>query len=193
MPLRRFLISTGVVAFLLTGAGYAWTFTPSYSLHRIRQALEAHDYVTFSRYVDVDSVLDHALDELTETTEGSAQEPAPRGPLAGALRKGFLKNFARGARPVIKAGLEIAVAQTVKDRDRPLPEIPALAVIGALWYGRADGDTVSFPVKVKRGEQIEVRARQAPEGLWRVVEVSNLSAFLPTLKSRPSAGQPQNG
>ena len=29
--------------------------------------------------------------------------------------------------------------------------------------------------------------------LWRVVEVSNLSAFLPTLKPRQSTEQPGNG
>ncbi|TMA51094.1 MAG: hypothetical protein E6J80_13905 [Deltaproteobacteria bacterium] len=68
-----------------------------------------------------------------------------------------------------------------------------MAVIGALWYGRGDGGTVSFPVKVKKGKQIEVKARQTPDGLWRVVEVSNLSAFLPTLKPRQSAEQPGNG
>ena len=184
---RRRLVGAGICVLLLGGAGYAWTFTPSYSLYRIKGALEAHDYPAFSRYVDVDSVLDHALDEVVENKEKSPEEPAPQGPLARALR------IARHARKVIKAGLEVAVEQTVKDRDHPPPQIPALAVIGALWYGRADGDTVSFPVKVKKGKQIEVKTRQTPDGLWRVVEVSNLSAFLPTLKPRQSAEQPGNG
>src|SRR5439155_16181058 len=184
---RRRLVGVGIFVLLLGGAGYAWTFTPSYSLYRIKSALEAHDYPAFSRYVDVDSVLDHALDEVVENKEKSPEEPAPQGPLARALR------IARHARKVIKAGLEVAVEQTVKDRDHPPPQIPALAVIGALWYGRADGDTVSFPVKVKKGKQLEVTARQTPEGLWRVVQVSNLSALLPTLKPRQSVEQPGNG
>ncbi|MBI3302742.1 MAG: DUF2939 domain-containing protein [Deltaproteobacteria bacterium] len=190
---RRLAISTGSFLLLLTGAGCAWTFTPSYSLYRIKQALEAHDYAAFSHYVDVDSVLDHALDEFVESKEKNAEEPGRRGSLARALRKGFLKNFARDARDVVKAGLEIAVEQAVKDRDHPLPEIPAFAVIGALWYKRADGDTASFPVKVKKGKQIEIKARQTPEGLWRVVEVANLPALLPTLKSHHTGDQPENG
>ena len=190
---RRRLVGVGICVLLLGGAGYAWTFTPSYSLYRIKSALEAHDYPAFSRYVDVDSVLDHALDQVVENKEKSPEEPAPHGPLARALRKGFFKRFARDAREVVKAGLEVAVEQKVKDRDHPPPQIPAFAVIGALWYGRGDGGTVSFPVKVKKGKQIEVKARQTPAGLWRVVEVSNLSAFLPTLKPRQSAEQPGNG
>ncbi|MGH7966735.1 MAG: hypothetical protein ACRERD_33730 [Candidatus Binatia bacterium] len=170
---------------LLAGLGYAWTFTPSYSLFRIKYALEAHDYDTFSRYVDVDSVLDHALDEFGGNPEQEREEANPEGLLGKALRKGFLKNFARDARPVVKAGLRIVVEQTVKNRDHPLPQIPFAAVVGALWYGRTDeGNTVSFPIKIKKGEHIQIKARQTPAGLWRVVEVSDLSAFLSTIKSR---------
>jgi hypothetical protein len=191
--LRPLLVGSGLGGLLLLGAAYGWTFTPSYSLYCIRQALKAHDYATFSRYVDVDSVLDHALAELLEDKDNDAGAPAPRTPLAKALRKGVFKKFARDARPVMKAGLEIAVEQAVKDRDRPLPEIPAIGVIAALWQGYRDGDTVRFPVKVRQGKRIEIRARQTAEGLWRVVEVSPVSALLPTLKPRPPADQPEKG
>jgi hypothetical protein len=98
-----------------------------------------------------------------------------------------LKDFAEGARTVVKAGLDIAVEQAVKNPESQLPEIPASALLAALWVGRADGDTVRFPIKVKKGERIEVRARQTPEGHWQVVEVENLPALLPTLKSRFAA------
>jgi len=179
------VLSIGIFALVLAAAGYAWTFTPSYSVYQIKQALETHDYATFSRYVDVDSVLDHALDEFGSNPEQETDTPAPGGLLGKALRKGFLKNFARDARPVVKAGLRIVVEQTVKNRDHPLPQIPLAAVVGALWYGRTDdGNTVSFPIKIKKGERIQIKARQTPAGVWRVVEVSDLSAFLSTLKSR---------
>src|SRR6266508_6950601 len=104
---RRLMVGASLLVLLLAGAGYAWTFTPSYSLYRIKSALEAHDYPAFSRYVDVDSVLDHALDEFVENKEKSPEEPVPRGPLARALRKGFLTRFARDAREVVKAALEV--------------------------------------------------------------------------------------
>jgi hypothetical protein len=181
---RRFLIGAALLVLLLVGGGYAWTRTPSYCLYQIKQALETHDYPLFTQYVDVDSVLDHALDELTGQGEKSAEEPTPRGSLAKALRKGLLKNFARETRAVVKASLEIVVEQAVKNRESQLPEIPASAVVATLWVGRAEGDTANFPIKVKKGDQIEVKARQTPEGLWRVVEIENLSALLPSLKSR---------
>jgi hypothetical protein len=185
--LRHFLLGGGVVVLLVAGLAYAWTFTPSYSLYWIRQALETHDYALFMQYVDVDSVLDHAIDDFATQGKTDPNEFPLRGTLGKLLRKGPLKDFAEGARAVVKAGLDIAVEQAVKNPESQLPEIPASALLAALWVGRADEDTVRFPIKVKKGERIEVRARQTPEGRWQVVEVENLPALLPTLKSRFAA------
>jgi hypothetical protein len=184
---HRLLVGSGIVVLLLAGLGYAWTFTPSYSLYWIRQALKTHDYTLFTQYVDVDSVLDHAIDDFTGQGKTDPGELPLRGTLGKMLRKGPLKDFAEGARAVVKAGLDIAVEQAIKNPDSQLPEIPASALLAALWVGRAEGDTVRFPIKVKKGDRIEVRARQTPEGRWQVVEVENLPALLPTLKSRLAA------
>lgn len=178
-------IGAAIVVLLLTGAGYAWTFTPSYSLYQIRRALSEHDYPAFSRYVDVDSVVDHAFEEL----QLGAGESAPRGFLGKLLKKGLSSPFAQQAREVMKAGVSIAVEQAVSDRDRPLPQIPAFAVIGALWQGHTEEDTTAFPIKLKKDVRIEVKARQTSEGIWRVVEVANLSALLPLLRQEQSPDQ----
>jgi hypothetical protein len=189
--IHRILISGGITLLVLIGAGYAWTRTPSYSLYRIKQALEAHDYATFSQYVDVDSVLDHALTEFADDVQAKATESHPHGPLAKAFRKGFLKRFAHEAGEIAKAGLGMAVEQAIKDPDRQLPEIPAFAIVGALWQGRTEGDMVSFPVKVKKRGQIEVKMQRSSGGVWRVVEVENLPVLVPALKSRQSQEQQQ--
>ncbi len=185
---RRLLVGGSLVLVFVVGLLYAWTFTPSYALYRIRQALETHDYVTFSRHVDVDSVLDHALDEFVEQERAIGQ--APQGPLAKALRKGWFKHLAREAREITKAGLAMAVEQAITDPDRQLPEIPAFAVVGALWQGHREGDFVSFPVKVKKGGRVEVKMRQTTVGTWRVVEVANLSALFSALRSCTASSTP---
>lgn len=182
---RSLTTGAAIAVLLLTGAGYAWTFTPSYSLYQIRRALIAHDYPTFSRYVDVDSVVDHAFEEL----QLGAGESAPRGLFGKLLKKGLSGAFAQQAREVMKAGVSIAVEQAVTDRDRPLPQIPAFAVIGASWQGHTEEDTTAFPIKLKKGVRLEVKARQTSEGVWRVVEVANLSALLPLLRAEQSLDQ----
>jgi hypothetical protein len=185
----------GALALLLIGAGYAWTGTPSYSLYRIRQALLTHDYATFSYYVDVDSVLDHGFDQFAqEKRQEEGTTPQPRGSLGKLLKKGFLKGLVSDARDIVKAGVEMAVEQAVRDRERPLPEIPFVAVIAALWNGHAEDDVIRFPIKVKKGEMIEVNTQKSPAGVWRVVEVTNLPSLLPLLKHhRNKQEQPADG
>lgn len=182
---RRLLVGIGILTLLLIGAGYAWTGTPSYSLYRIRRALLAHDYDTFARYVDVDSVLDHGLEEFTKEQPKGEEAPAKRHGLFGNfLKKGLLKGLGSDARDLMKAGLSIAVEQAVRDPNRALPEIPLFAVVATLWSGQAENEDMRFPVKVKKGAILEVKTRQSPAGVWRVVEVDNLPALLPLLKHR---------
>jgi hypothetical protein len=188
---RRITIWLGILVLLIGGAGYAWTFTPSYSLYHIRQALLAHDYATFSYYVDVDSVLDHALDEFSRRKQPEDETKKPRGPLAKLFKKGILKDFVQDAREVVKAGLEIALEQAIRDQERPLPEIPSLAVVAALWHGQTEEDVVSFPIKMKKKEMIGVKAKKNEAGIWRVIEITNLTALLPALRRHQERQQSQ--
>jgi hypothetical protein len=190
---RRLLIALTLSVLLVVGGGYAWTFTPSYSLYCIKQALETHDYELFSRYVDIDSVLDHALDELGGLTPEDSDRPRLKGFLGKLARKGVFKFLAKEGREITKAGLSIAVEQAVKDHDRPLPQIPLAAVPAALWLGRSEGELIVFPVKLKKKQVIEVKTRRTSPGPWRVVEVTNLQVLLPILQgklSKPDEEQP---
>lgn len=192
---RRFLFVLLAGLVLAVGGSYLWTFTPSYSLYRVKQALEDHDYETFSRYVDLDSVLDHALDELGSSESGEGKKPRLKGFLGKLERKGLFKFLAGDAREVAKAGLSIAVEQAVKDRNRPLPQIPLVAVPAALWLGRSEGELVVFPVQLKNQQTIEVKMRRASPDPWRVVEVTNLKVLLPALQRKLDKlheGQPDN-
>ncbi|MCS6927211.1 MAG: DUF2939 domain-containing protein [Candidatus Binatia bacterium] len=179
--MRRFLLVGGGLFLLVLGLIYAWTFTPSYTLYRIKRALETHDYATFARYVDLDSVLDHALDEVAAEVQDRSTPPSLPQSFAKALRKGLRQGFAR---ELTKAGLTIAVEQAVTDPNRQLPQIPALAVVAALWSGDREGDLIHFSVPIKKGRQVAVEMRQTSAGTWRVVAVTHLSALFPALRSR---------
>ncbi len=58
----------GLFVLLLAVAGYAWyryyTTTPKYSLLQAYAAVSAHDPASFDKYVDVESVAAHLLDEV---------------------------------------------------------------------------------------------------------------------------------
>jgi hypothetical protein len=181
---RRLMLVLLAGLVLGVGGGYAWTFTPSYTLYCLKHALETHDYEIFSRYLDIDSVLDHALDELGEAESEEREKPRLKGFLGKLARKGLFKFLTGEAREVTKAGLSIAVEQAVKDRDRPLPQIPLWAVPASLWLGRSEGELVVFPVKLKKEQVVEVKMRRTLPEPWRVVAVTNLKVLLPPLQRK---------
>jgi hypothetical protein len=185
---HRLIASTSVFVLLLVGGGYIWTFTPSYSVYHIKRALETHDYPRFSRYVDVASILDHALEEFENPKPKGTEELASRDSLAEILRGG-LKSLNREIREVIKAGMEIAVEQAITDRTRSLPQIPIAAVVGALMLAQTNEDQASLPIKLKKGEQIKMRLQWTSTRLWRVVEIENLPTLLPVLQAHLAVGR----
>jgi hypothetical protein len=172
-----------IVAAVLAGGFFLWRSSPGYSVYRIKQALEAHDYALLSRYVDVDRVLDYTLDELENSPDVDGIGDASLGGLLGKLmRKGLFKLLAGEAREVTKAGLSLFVEQAVKDRDRPPPQIPTIAPLAAWWLAQRDGDTARLTFEGRKNQPIDVTMQRTPEGVWRVVAISNLQVFLPKLR-----------
>src|SRR5262245_1884688 len=178
---RNTLIGLAIVAVVISSSFLLWRVSPGYSVYRIKNALEAHDYEQLTRYVDVDRVLDHTLDELGNSRADDKDVPLG-GFLGKLLRKEVFKLLSGEARDIAKAGLSMVIEQTVRDHNRPPPEIPAWAPIAAWWLAQRDGDTAHLTFQTKKDEPIDVTMQYTPEGVWRVVAVSNLQIFLPKLK-----------
>ena len=179
---RRIATGLAILVIVFGGSFLLWRSSPGYSVYRIKQALEAHDYALFSRYVDVDKVLDHTLDELGNGGNNDRDDIPLGGFLGKLMSKGIFKLLSGEARDVAKAGLSLFVEQTVKDRDRPPPQIPAVAPITAWWLAQRDGDSARLTLETKKNKPIDITMQRTPEGVWRVVAVSNLQVFLPKLK-----------
>lgn len=176
------LIGLAIIAVVIGGSFLLWRVSPGYSVYRIKNALEAHDYEQLTQYVDVDRVLDHTLDELGNSRADEGKDVPLGGFLGKLLRKEVFKLLSGEARDVAKAGMSMFIEQTVRDHNRPPPDIPALAPIAAWWIAQRDGDTAHLTFATKKDEPIQVTMQRSPEGIWRVVAVSNLQIFLPKLK-----------
>ncbi len=169
-----------IVLGVLLGLGgvYAWMQTPSYSVYHIQQALKARNYETFTHYVDIDSVVGHALEDLGQSVpDVPQQQDAPPGSLAGLLHKG-LESLTRDVQDLAKAGVTFAVQQAFQNLDLALPQIPTVALIGTVIGGETREDVRYFSVPLDSGEEIEIGLRYTSEGRWRVVRVTNVQALM---------------
>jgi len=169
-----------IVLCILLGLGgiYAWMQTPSYSVHHIQQALKTRNYETFTQYVDIDSVVSYALEDLGQSVPDiSQQHDTPSDSLVGLLHKG-LESLTRDVQDLAKAGVTFAIQQTFHNSDLVLPQIPTVALIGTIIGGDTREDIRYFSVPLDSGEEIEIGLRYTPEGQWRVVRVTNVQALL---------------
>lgn len=172
----------------------AWVGTPSYTLYKVKRAVDTQDLETFRRYVDLDSVLDHALREVggkffdQKKTE-SPKERSPRRPSRKGLLKDLFKRFAPEIKGLVRDETRRMVEQAVaQPREKPI--IPYPALVAAMWQVRREGEQASLPVKTRAGAIVEVKMCQAPEGYWRVVEVTNVKALLAEIKVKLRRGVP---
>lgn len=169
-----------IVLCILLGLGgvYAWMQTPSYAVYHIQQALKTRNYETFTQYVDIDSVVSYALEDLgRRVPDVPRQQDTPPDSLVGLLHRG-LESLTRDVQDLAKAGVTFAIQQTFQNSDLTLPQIPTIALIGTVVGGETREDIRYFSVPLDSGEEIEIGLRHTPEGRWRVVRVTNVQALL---------------
>lgn len=167
---------------------YVWLGTPSYTLYKVKRAVDTQDVETFRHYVDLDSVLDHALREVggkffDQKRAGNPEEQSSQRPPRKGLLKDLFKRFAPEIKGLLRDEARRMVEQVItQPREKPL--IPYSALIAAMWQVRREGEEASLPVQTRRGAIVEVKMRQVPEGYWRVVEVTNVKALLAEVKAK---------
>ena len=169
-----------IVLCVLLGLGgvYAWMQTPSYAVYHIQQALKTRNYETFTQYVDIDSVVSSALEDLGQSVSDiPQQQDTPPNSLAGLLHRG-LESLARDVQDLAKAGVTFAVQQAFQNSDLTLPQIPTVALVGTVIGGDTREDIRYFSVPLDSGEEIEIGLRHTSEDRWRVVRVTNVQALL---------------
>lgn len=185
MPRMSLLRALVIVAVLLVGGGYTWLQTPSYSIYRIQQALRTRDHAAFRRYVDLDSVVGHAVSEVGGDLLSGTREPPRRG-LAGLLQKG-VERLVENVPDLARVTAGFAVRQAFDNPDQRLPDIPTIAVVGALVVGETRDGVRYLPVTLRSGEEIEIGLRADPDGVWRVVRVTRVKALLEELRASSSS------
>lgn len=185
MPRMSLLRALVIVAVLLVGGGYTWLQTPSYSIYRIQQALRTRDHAAFRRYVDLDSVVGHAVSEVGGDLLSGTREPPRRG-LAGLLQKG-VERLVENVPDLARVTTGFAVRQAFDNPDQRLPDIPLIAVVGALLVGETRDGVRYLPVTLRSGEEIEIGLRANPDGVWRVVRVTRVKALLDEFRASASS------
>lgn len=172
----RFFLAIGVVVVALW-AFFCWHFilsTPQFALWRMYQAIQRHDYETFTKYFDTDSVVDDLLSRVMETTGKTTGTEGSD--LGEALTKGFIAMMG----PSLKESLRSEIKRQVELGTFQAGKGPAdlIAIFTKLRVKR-EGKVAEISYKTKDGETTLVKMRQK-SGSWQVI---NIGLDIPNLGS----------
>ncbi len=166
----RHWTGTVVIAVLAGWAVFYLPASPSYAVFQLKRAIDARDGDAAARFIDFDSVVKHAGDELAAERSGGNLLGQFLSQSAVALLSGPMANAARAwAKSEVENG----------ERD---VQMPAAAVAGAIVMLHRNGDAAYTSFRDGKGRQWEVHMARNDEGQWQVVEVKNIRQVLEGLQ-----------
>ena len=169
-------ITAVLIAFAVAWWGFFYLpHTPSWAVLRLKLAVDGRDGAAAAQYVDFESVVQHAGEEMIGAKSGGD----PLGSLVGQAAIQFL------SRPMAQM-LETWAKQKVDNGAKDV-QMPAVGVIGAIALMHRDGDIAWTNFTDHKKQTWEVRMARERGG-WQVTEVKNIRQLLEKLKRHEEKG-----
>ncbi len=172
--MRRILLRHWTIV-LIGAAVVAWAVlylptTPTFAVLELKHAIDQRNDEAAARFIDFQSVVTHAGNELVHERERNNL----LGQLLGRSAVGML------AAPMAQA-LEAWARQKVHD-GAPEVQMPALAVAGSLLLMHRSGQVAHTEFRDDSGQLWQIRMTRNAQGSWQVVEVGNIGQILARLQ-----------
>jgi len=170
----------------LVAAGWAIFYlpnTPSYSILRLKQAIDNRDGNAAATYIDFQKVVRNAGDEMLQGDSGDGGsggggDDDSNSPIGQLIGKGAVELLSGPMSTLLKSWAIDKVDNGAKE-----VQMPPVAVVGSIIMLRRYDDTAYTRWQDKKGQTWEVRMARE-EGGWKVVEVKNVKELLNKLQRR---------
>ncbi len=163
-------------ATLLVVIAAAWALlyvpqTPSFAVYELKRAIDDRDPDRAAQYIDFESVVKHAGNELVQDKGGANNV---FGQLFG---KGAVELFAKPVAGFVESAAKQKVAEGAREVQMPMGAVAASIVLL-----HRDGDTAYTNFKDHKGQVWEIHMARRPGAQWQIVEVKNIAQLLDKLK-----------
>jgi hypothetical protein len=199
--MEKWKIALGLGLLLATGLLAGWNHhmrSPQYALQRIAKAVETKDRLLFERHVDLDALVNRAVDDLVGAAMGEAMADEADGFAAlGAMIGGAM---IEGAKPMIRQAARDAIDEGFASGDFAgldsgngefdLAELTAGAGLGKDAFRGLDGvrrrdDIATVGLRFHEAildTTLVLEVRMARVGkVWRLTAVENLRHYIETI------------
>ena len=198
--IKKILIGLGIIAIV----GYAgfnyWKTLPEYSLLQIQEAIETKDVYLFKKYVDVENILEHGIDDILEAAIKESKDSLEEDSLfdTSLFAKGMVELIKPAAISYLRKEIDKYIEEENNNKkviDKTI-EVPILGGFDSTKFKSSLGSArMSYLTKENKvallglefvGEDgdnsvIEFRLRKY-EDFWRITEMTNLEEILGNLQ-----------
>jgi hypothetical protein len=160
-----------IIILVLVVLGYfSWTYiqtTPQYSLYQMYQAVAAHDYPTFTKYADVDSIVgtlvNNAIDKSNQQTSGGGLIQ---------LGKSLIFKLAENMKPTLINATKVAIKKGVEAGDIKSVYKPQNVLMTLLELKVEQEGNLATIYVVKNNKIVTAFKMRQMEGYWQVYEMT---------------------
>ena len=171
-------------AILVLAAVAGWAIfylpnSPTWAVLRLKQAIDARDGDEAAKYVDFQSVVKKAGQEMVRK-QGATD------PLSAMLGNAAIDLLT-------KPMAQVAQAWVIKKVDDGAHEVqmPNAAVAGAVIVLHRNGDTAATDFTDNKGQRWRIHLARGDDGYWRVTEIEDIEQLLQKLQhNQPMGGSP---
>jgi hypothetical protein len=185
------IVTLALIAILLLagiGAAVWWidfTHSPAYSIGQLAEAVQRRDWDGVQKYVDIDSVVRHAVDAAV--SKAVKQDTTGLGALAAGIVKSTKADLVAQAKLTLRQGVEQGQSTLATDSISSVGFFAINQVKSVTYVG--DEALVTVEVPLARGKPLELKLRMKRVGdHWRVIAIDNILDLLGS-----AAGPVQNG
>ncbi len=165
-----------ILAAVAGWAVYYLPYTPTWAVLRMKQAIDAHDGDEAAKYVDFESVVKHAGQEMVKK-QGATD------PLSAMLGNAAIDLLSKPMAQVTQAW----AVKKVDDGAREV-QMPNAAVAASLVLLHRNGDTASTDFTDNKGQRWRIHLARGDDGYWRVTEIEDVEQLLQKLqRNQPMA------
>ena len=204
MGKNKVFIAIGIIVALLAAAAGGYMYykrTPTYTFNLIKEAVEKHDYDTFSRHVDTENIISCAYDDLmaADLDDDDTDE----------CIKGFADGFIKMLKPGIVGALDDSVKQFVKtgksdsenaqqekkdnlDSQQAADNLKKKTNFDNISFKgigdlRKEGDfsvvgVIFSDKQLGKDFTIELKMLQLDDGTWKILQISNMKEYLKAIE-----------
>jgi len=201
--MKRTGIITLAIVVLIVASGiifYRYTTTPKYSLLQIKKAFDQHDFTSFEKYVDIESITNNLIDQYLENHFDVNRTKDKEEIISGYLSKGLIEVIKPKLNTIIKhqlAGIiETGTFEDQKKKENSKDIQSSFSdslsksdnvkkIFQGFEYEKKEGKICYvgikfFNEKSKSTSILDLKMRDKG-GYWQVVEILDVSEFAESL------------